>query len=250
MIRIVVGDALTKLRAMRAASIDLCLTSPPYNIGKEYEVRVEIEKYMAWIKPIAAECVRVLRPGGSLCWQIGIYVSRQKMARPATGRKSSAELLPLDYLFFPLFKELGLELRNRIIWTFGHGLHAKHRFSGRHETLLWFTKGKPSFNVSAVRERMGSVWDIPNVKSNHPEKTAHPCQFPENLAERVMAELTKPGDEVLDPFAGAGTVGVVADRMRCSATLIEMQPEYARIAEQRIRNAAPPNAQIRFLRAA
>ena len=128
------------------------------------------------------------------------------------------ELLPLDIEFAPLFRAQKLQLRNRIVWHFGHGLHTKRRFSGRYEVVMWYTKTKDYvFNLDAVRipakypgkrhfkgpkagELSGNplgknpedVWFIPNCKSNHVEKTEHPCQFPVGLIERLILALSDP----------------------------------------------------------
>ena len=109
------------------ASINLIITSPPYNIGKEYEKRISIEKYTDVQSEIIAQLYKKLRNDGSICWQVGNFVDK-------------GEVYPLDILYYPVFKKLGMKLRNRIIWKFGHGLHASKRFSGRYETILWFTK--------------------------------------------------------------------------------------------------------------
>ncbi len=127
------------LRPLPDEIFDLVVSSPPYNVGKAYEQRQAVDEYLAQMQPVLMELHRVLKPTGSLCWQVGNYVDRGKV-------------FPLDCYYYPLFKNLGLQLRNRIIWRFGHGLHASKRFSGRYETLLWFTKS-PSykFNLDAVR---------------------------------------------------------------------------------------------------
>jgi adenine-specific DNA-methyltransferase len=117
----------------------LVITSPPYNIGKPYESRKALDAYLAWQKGIIKESVRVLKPTGSLVWQVGNYVD-------------NGEILPLDLLLFPIFTAFGLRLRNRIVWAFEHGLHAKRRFSGRYEVALWFTKSDEyTFNLDSVR---------------------------------------------------------------------------------------------------
>ena len=121
------GNSLDILRRCPDGFASLIITSPPYNIGKEYETQTKLDRYLQDIEPILEEVVRVLSPHGSLCWQVGNYVEK-------------SEVFPLDMLFYPVFKKLGLQLRNRIIWTFEHGLHCSVRFSGRYETLLWFTK--------------------------------------------------------------------------------------------------------------
>jgi len=165
-----------------------------------------------------------------------------------------------------------LFLRNRIIWHFGHGLHASNRFSGRYETILWFTKSKDyTFNLDAVRvpskypgkrhykgPRKGQVsgnpkgknpsdiwelmvkewdegfWDIPNVKSNHPEKTIHPCQFPVELVERCVLALTNEGDWVLDPYTGVGSSLIAAIKQNRRALGSEKEANYIDIAQERI----------------
>lgn len=203
--------------------------------------------------------MRLLTPTGSLCWQVGNYVD-------------NGEVFPLDIYFYPLFKQLGLVLRNRIIWHFEHGLHASRRLSGRYETLLWFTKGDNYvFNLDAVRvpakypgkrhykgEKRGlpsgnplgknpsdfwsfladewrsEVFDIPNVKANHPEKTSHPCQFPIELVERCVLALTNEDDCVLDPFAGAGSTLIAALKNNRRALGIDREAEYCVLAKQRI----------------
>ncbi|MBI2967969.1 MAG: site-specific DNA-methyltransferase [Bacteroidetes bacterium] len=229
------GSSLEFLKEIPDEAIKLIITSPPYNVGKEYETKQSIEKYLQEQEPIIDELVRILDSTGSLCWQVGNYVE-------------SGEIFPLDMYYYPVFKSKGLQLRNRIIWHFGHGLHASKRFSGRYETLLWFTKSDTyTFNLDSIRvpskypgkthfkgEKRGlpsgnplgknpsdiwefvaqewkkAMWNIPNVKANHPEKTIHPCQFPIELVERCILALTNENDWILDPYAGVGSVMVAA----------------------------------------
>src|SRR5262249_7199240 len=113
-----VEDFLTELP--REPIFDLVVTSPPYNLGKEYEKRDELRKYKSWQKQIIDEIVPRLKPSASICWQVGNFVD-------------NGQIVPLDIEFAPIFREHGLQLRNRIIWHFGHGLHTKRRFSGRYE---------------------------------------------------------------------------------------------------------------------
>lgn len=254
------GDTLKTLGGMPAGCAKLVITSPPYNIGKEYEAREELEHYLKSLRPILAEVVRVLSDGGSLCWQVGNYVEE-------------SEVFPLDIYFYPIFKDLGLQLRNRIVWHFEHGLHCSVRFSGRYETLLWFTKGKDyTFNLDAVRvpskypgktnfrpgpaygkpsgnplgknpsdvwklmahEWEVGLWDIPNVKANHPEKTIHPCQFPIELVERCVLAFTNEGDLVLDPFSGVASALLAALKHDRRAMGIEKEAAYVKEAKKRI----------------
>ena len=218
------GDCLELLSKLPDQSIDLVITSPPYCVGMEYERARSVADFVEAHKKILPEIVRVTKPGGSICWQVGYHISNRVA-------------YPLDYAVFSILSDRkDVHLRNRIVWSFGHGLHNTTRFSGRHETLLWFTKGREySFNLDAVRVRQkypgkrhykgpskgqfsgnpkgknpGDVWDIPNVKGNHIEKSGHPCQFPVALVQRLIKALCPDGGLVLDPYMGVGSAGVAA----------------------------------------
>jgi adenine-specific DNA-methyltransferase len=197
------GDCLDLLSQIPDGFVKLVVTSPPYNLGKPYEDRLDLDEYLAQQNQVIKECVRVLNDKGSICWQVGNYVN-------------NGEIVPLDLVLYPIFSSLQLHLRNRIVWHFEHGLHASKRFSGRYEVALWFTKSNDyTYNLDAVRvpqkypdkkyfkgpkkgelsgnplgKNPGDVWDIPNVKANHVEKTLHPCQFPVELIERLVLSMT------------------------------------------------------------
>jgi adenine-specific DNA-methyltransferase len=257
------NDAMEFLSTVPSETVQLVVSSPPYNIGKPYESRRELEEYLAWQLAVLRECVRVLKPGGSLCWEVGNYVEQ-------------GEVYPLDVFFYRLIREeIGLRLRNRVIWHFEHGLHAKRRFSGRYEVVLWFTKGDSyTFNLDAVRvpqkypgkrhykgpnkgkpsaNPLGKnpgdlwaivaedwereIWDIPNVKANHPEKTIHPCQFPIELVERLVLALTVLGDVVLDPFMGVGSTLIAALLHGRRAVGVDKEEAYVQVARNRILQA-------------
>lgn len=266
------GSCLDAVREIPAESIQLIITSPPYNVGKSYERSTALEEYLETIKPILDELVRLLSPQGSLCWQVGNYVEK-------------GEVFPLDIFYYSILKELGLHLRNRIIWYFNHGLHASKRFSGRYETILWFTKTKEyKFNLDAVRvpskypgkrhfkgPKKGlpscnpkgknpsdiweivaqdwekELWDIPNVKSNHPEKTIHPCQFPIELVQRCVLALTDEDDWVLDPFVGVGSALIGALIHNRRAMGCEKEPAYIETAKKRIQDYYAGTLRIRPL---
>ncbi len=240
-------DNLKYMRTLANESMHLIVTSPPYNLGKEYEKKTSNEVYIEQQSAAIAEAFRLLHPRGSICWQVGNFVD-------------DGEIYPLDILLYQKFKDLGLKLRNRIIWTFGHGLHCQNRFSGRHETILWFTKGDDyTFNLDPVRipskypdkkhfkgpkrgqyssnplgKNPSDVWDIPNVKANHVEKLEHPCQFPVGLVERLVLALTKKGDSVLDPYLGVGSTAIAALKNNRHAYGCDIMEEYVEIALQRI----------------
>jgi adenine-specific DNA-methyltransferase len=227
---------------------NLIITSPPYNLGKEYEVRTQIDEYLAWQSRIIQKTIGLMAPSGSICWQVGNYVE-------------NGSIEPLDLLLHHYFSDQGLRLRNRIIWHFGHGLHCQKRFSGRYEVVLWYTNGDDYvFNLDAVRvpskyprkkyfkgPRAGQyssnplgknpedVWDnIPNVKANHIEKTEHPCQFPIGLPERLILALSNEGDTVFDPFCGVGSTGAAAALHGRFFWGCDTVPEYLVQARERI----------------
>jgi len=128
-VTIIEGDAMSSLDQVPDGSIKLAVTSPPYNIGKEYErdERRTLEEYLAWIAPIIDKLCDKVSHDGSICWQTGNFIE-------------DGELFPLGIFFYEMFRKNGFKLRNRIIWHFNFGLHAQRRFSGRYETLLWWTK--------------------------------------------------------------------------------------------------------------
>ncbi|MHB1233041.1 MAG: DNA-methyltransferase [Burkholderiales bacterium] len=244
------GDCLDFLRNTPDQAFQLIVTSPPYNLGKEYEKRIHLDDYLRQQQRVIAECVRTLSASGSICWQVGNFVHK-------------GEIVPLDAVLYPVFRDLGLKLRNRIIWHFEHGLHCSKRLSGRYETLLWFTKSDDyHFNLDPIRvpqkypgkkhfkgpkagqyscnplgKNPGDVWVIPNVKSNHVEKTSHPCQFPVELIERLVLSMTAPGDWVFDPFVGVGSSIIAAIKHGRHGTGAEILTEYVKIAEERIAKA-------------
>lgn len=253
------GDAEAFLDTIPSNSVALIVTSPPYNIGKNYEQKIALEKYLETQEKIISELYRVLREDGSICWQVGNFIQK-------------SEVYPLDIFYYEIFKNLNMFLRNRIVWHYGHGLHAKKRFSGRYETILWFSKSENYiFNLDRVRvpskypgkrhykgakkgqisgNKKGKnpsdvweivvkdwedgIWDIPNVKSNHPEKTNHPCQYPVELVERCVLALTNEDDWVLDPYAGAGTSLIAAIKNKRKAMGSEKELDYIEIAKKRI----------------
>ncbi|MGN5596004.1 DNA-methyltransferase [Stutzerimonas nitrititolerans] len=240
-------DNIEFMHALPKESMQLIVTSPPYNIGKEYEKRTSRQVYIEEQAATIAEAVRLLSPQGSICWQVGNHVD-------------DGEVFPLDILLYDLFKNHGLKLRNRIIWSFGHGLHCQKRFSGRHEAILWFTKGDDyTFNLDPVRvpskypnkkhfkgpnrgkissnplgKNPADLWEIPNVKANHVEKTIHPCQFPVALIERLVLALTNPGDNVLDPYLGVGSSAIAALKHGRHAYGCDVMPEYVDVARDRV----------------
>jgi adenine-specific DNA-methyltransferase len=242
------GDRLKMLREIPDGSARLVVTSPPYNIGKSYEKVITLDDYLAAQAETIKESVRALADDGSLCWQVGNHIAKD------------GEVFALDTLIYPICKSLGLKMRNRIIWHFEHGLHCTKRFSGRYETIIWFTKsdnyifnldpvrvpqkypGKREYKGANVGKLSGNplgknpadVWILPNVKNNHVEKTIHPCQFPVELIERLVLSMTNVGDLVIDPYMGVASAlcaAVKHDRRGAGADLVQ---EYLDVARERV----------------
>ena len=243
------GSCMDLIRDIPDNTIQLVITSPPYNIGKEYEKKMDMERYLFEQEKIIKQCYRILSDSGSICWQVGNFVHR-------------GQIIPLDIVLYPLFDKLGLKMRNRIIWNFEHGLHCSKRFSGRYETIIWFTKSDQyTFNLDPVRvpqkypqkkyfkgpkvgqyscnplgKNPGDLWQIPNVKHNHPEKTQHPCQFPVELVERLVLSMTHPGERVFDPFLGTGTTIIAALKNGRKGIGAEIGPQYIEIIQNRLKD--------------
>ncbi len=254
------GNAYEFLCTLPSGLAQLIITSPPYNVGKEYETRVKIQEYLSKQEKVIDELVRILSDKGSICWQVGNYVE-------------NGESFPLDIFYYGLFKDRGLKLRNRIIWRYNHGLHMSKRFSGRYETILWFTKGDDYiFNLDSVRvpskypgkrshkgsnkgkpsgNPMGKnpsdiwdivveqweeeVWEIPQVKAAHPEKTEHPAQYPIELVERCVLALTNEDDWILDPYCGVGSSLIAGLKHNCKVIGCDKEIHYIEIAKERIK---------------
>ena len=242
-------DRMKLLKKLKDNSVQLIITSPPYNIGKSYEKRIPLNEYIEQQEETLIECYRVLKDKGSLCWQIGNYIDWK------------SNMTPLDIPIFNICNDLGLKLRNRIVWHYGHGLHSSNKFSGRYQTIMWFSKSdKYIFNLDAVRvpqkypgklsykgpnkgkysgningKNPSDVWGIPNIKSNHIEKTIHPCQFPIELAERLILALSNKNDLVVDPYMGVGTTLCAALKNRRRSAGSEIKKKYVNIAKKRIK---------------
>lgn len=255
------GDVNDFIPTIPDGSVKLIVTSPPYNIGKEYEVRISIEKYLEQQEYTLKALYQKLSADGSICWQVGNFVE-------------DSEVFPLDVFYYQIFKKnLNMKLRNRIIWHFGHGLHASKRFSGRYEVMLWFTKsdnytfnldsvrvpskypgkthfkpgknyGKPSGNPLGknpsdiweflIDEWETGRWDVPNCKSNHPEKTKHPAQFPIEIVERCVLAFTDENDWVFDPYAGVGSSLIAAVKNNRKFLGAEKEISYIKMAKERV----------------
>ncbi len=244
---IFLGDTRALLATIPDGTVDLVVSSPPYNLGKEYESRVALDHYVAEQAEVLRECCRILKATGSIFWQVGSY-------------SEDGMLIPLDIRLFPVLESLKMRPRNRIVWARQHGLHGRRKFSCRYETILWFTKSDDfTFNLDAIRvpqkyqnkkahkgdrkgeytchpdgKNPGDIWVFRNVKHNHEEQTIHPCQFPEDLIARIVLAATNEGEIVFDPYMGTGTVAVVARDLQRRFIGAELDPKYHKVAERRL----------------
>lgn len=255
-------DAFDFIKTIPDESIDMVFTSPPYFMGKDYDKSKNYGDFLEEHKALFPEIVRITKEWGSICWQIGYHVSKNS-------------IMPLDWLVFSaiesFLKNGTLKLRNRINWQFWHGLHASRRFSGRHEVILWFTKWDSySFNLDSIRipqkypgkkhskgakkweysgnplgKNPGDVWDIPNVKAHHIEKTNHPCQFPIALVQRFVKAVVPDKGIVFDPFMGSGSTGVASLLEGRYFIGSEMEQSYCDIAQKRCEEAKEWTIQYR-----
>lgn len=253
------GDCVDFLANLPSECIDLTITSPPYFMGKDYDKSTKIEDFIDFHKRLLPEIVRVTKKGGNICWQVGHHVK-------------NGIATPLDFVIHGIcINYIDIFLRNRIIWTYGHGLHGSKRFSGRHESVLWYTKGddyyfdldsirvpqkypgkryykgkkKGEYSGNPLGKNPSDVWEIPNIKANHIEKTDHPCQFPIALAQRLVRALCPNDGKVFDPFMGSGATGIAAILEKRRFIGCEIDKKYYRLSKDRCKQALSKNIKYR-----
>jgi site-specific DNA-methyltransferase (adenine-specific) len=216
--------------------IDLVFTSPPYNVGKEYDDNMTLDAYLDLIKRVGSEVYRVLKPGGRFVVNVANL-----------GRKP---YIPLHAYFYQIHAEIGFLPMGEIIWQKGRGANGScawgswrsaraPRLRDVHEYLLVFAKGsytrpeKGESNLSAdeFTESTLSVWEILPVSA---KKVGHPAPFPVELASRVIKLYSYVDDVVLDPFIGSGTTAIAAKKQGRHYVGFDISPEYCRLAEERI----------------
>ncbi|MBL9150363.1 MAG: site-specific DNA-methyltransferase [Phycisphaerae bacterium] len=249
-IEIAQADCLAVMRGLPDCCADLIVTSPPYNIGKEYEHRRTLDDYLAWCREWLRELHRIARPSASFWLNLGYCEVAQR------GRA-----VPLPYLMWDLSP---FYLLQEVVWHYGAGVASRLAFSPRNEKFLWFVKDADSytFNLDAVRDpdvkypkqkkngklkcnplgkNPGDVWYFPKVTSGanraSPERTAHPAQFPLAVIDRIVKACSNPGDLVFDPFMGSGTTAEAASANDRTVAGSEMRADYVKIARDRLMRA-------------
>jgi len=238
-----------KLLKQSGVNIDATITSPPYNIGKEYEKVMPINNFVEWLAEISNNIFEITKSNGSYLLNIGY------LEVPEKGRA-----IPITYLIWDKIK---FYLNQEIIWNYGAGVAAKNYLSPRNEKILWYIKDKENytFNLDDIRDpdvkypnqkkkgklrcntlgkNPSDVWQIAKVTSgtnrSPDERTSHPAQFPVDLISRMVMGFTNKGDFVLDPFMGSGTTAEVCMSNNRFSLGFEIREDYCKTIVDRLEN--------------
>ncbi len=256
------GDCLELMANLPDGVLPLTVTSPPYNIGKEYESIVEMEDYLDWCESWISQVHRITSCDGSFWLNLG-YVPLQ----------SRAKAIPIPYL---LWERVPFFLIQEVVWNYGAGVAARHSFSPRNEKFLWYVKDPDDyvFDLDAVRDpnvkypnqkkngklkcnplgkNPTDVWQFPKVTSgknrSSKERTPHPAQFPLAVVERIVKACSRPGDVILDPFSGSGSLIEAALRNDRLAVGFEINADYVELSASRIETYLRKQKQSQLQRA-
>ena len=244
-------DAIDSMSHLPANMFDLIITSPPYNIGKEYETPMPLSDYIDWSEKWINQVYHLCKPFGAMWLNLG-YIEV-----PGRGRA-----VPISYL---IWEKLPFFLLQEVVWNYGAGVSTKKVFSPRNEKFLWLAKSpdKYTFNLDAVRDpntkypnqkkngksrvnplgkNPTDVWQFPKVTTGQGligrrasrERTKHPAQFPLAVIDRIVKASSNPGDVVFDPFIGSGTTAEAAMMNGRKAVGFEIRSEYIDIAVERL----------------
>jgi len=227
-----------KMEEIPDNSIHLMVTSPPYNVGKEYDENLTLNEYREFLRKVWSEVKRVLVPGGRACINIANL-----------GRKP---YIPLHVFIVEDMLDLGFLMRGEIIWNkgasgspstaWGSWLSAKNPvLRDVHEYILVFSKGmfsrgnlrrKSTISKEEFLEFTKSVWTLPAEPAT---KIGHPAPFPVELPYRLIQLYTFEGEIVLDPFMGSGQTAIAAVKTRRHYVGYDINEEYTKLAERRIK---------------
>ena len=255
---VVVGDSLALLKYLPEGCVDLVHTSPPYNIDKQYQSgKPDLssqETYREFLETAIGEIKRTLRPNGSAFWQTGYTQAQGGIP---------GDLLPIDMLTHQYFKgnPYPAALWDRIIWRYFGGMAFKKKLTNKHETILWYVKpdgrtAEPCFEVDQIREKSkeldkrnnfwgrnpGNVWEVDRVAFGAIEQSSHIAVFPEEISEKLVRACSRPGNLLLDPFSGSGTLPKVARSLGRRWLAMEISEAYALEAARRLGYQQPSEA--------
>lgn len=243
------ADTTNLMALLPPDSINLIVTSPPYNIGKEYETVMDIQKYVEWTKAWTKGIPRVLTRSGAFWLNLGYVKFDDK-----------AKALPLPYL---LWDKIDLHLIQEVVWNYGAGVAGKRFLSPRNEKWLWYVMDSENytFNLDAIRDpdvkyptqkkngklrcntigkNPSDVWQIAKVTSgtdrSSPERTPHPAQFPTDLIDRIILGFSNEEETVLDPFLGSGSTAISCLKHNRKVIGFEIREDYCSVAAKRIKD--------------
>ncbi|HHY10063.1 MAG TPA: site-specific DNA-methyltransferase [Firmicutes bacterium] len=217
-------------------TIGLAFTSPPYNVGKEYDEDLDLEEYFRLILAVAQEVYRVLVPGGRYVVNIANL-----------GRKP---YIPLHSFFYFIHTHVGFLPAGEIIWQKGKGMQGScawgswqsakaPRLRDLHEYLLVFAKGdfsRPDRGISDIsrEEFMAATLSVWEIAPERASRVGHPAPFPVRLADRVLRLFSYKDDVILDPFVGSGTTCVAAQLTGRMYVGYDIEPAYCATAKERL----------------
>lgn len=243
-------DCLEAFSAVANCQVDTCITSPPYNIGKEYEQALTLSEYVLWCEKWLNEVYRVARENGAFWLNLGY--------NKIEGR---GHAVPLPYL---LWDKTPFFLMQEVVWNYGAGVSARKFLSPRNEKFLWYVKDQDnySFNLDDIRDpdvkypnqkkngklrcnsigkNPSDVWSVAKVTSgknrSSSERAPHPAQFPLDIIDRIVKGFSNLGDLILDPFMGSGTTAVSSVRNGRFAIGFEINEVYIDYASKRAAEA-------------
>ena len=243
-------DCIEAMRKINSSCINLTITSPPYNIGKEYEKVLPLEKYLSWAHEWMNEIYRITTNDGAFFLNIGY------LEIPFKGLA-----VPLAYL---LWDKTPFYFIQEIVWNYGAGVACSNKLSPRNEKILWYVKNNKryTFNLDDIRDKNvkypnqkkngklrcntlgknpSDVWQIAKVTSGKnrasPERTPHPAQFPTDLIVRIIKGFSNKNDIILDPFIGSGTVADVAIKNERLVIGFDIEEKYLKYAIRRFNNS-------------
>lgn len=217
-------------------SIALAFTSPPYNVGKDYDENMSLGEYLHLIQQVGKEVYRVLVPGGRYVINIANL-----------GRKP---YIPLHFYIYEIHNKVGFMPMGEIIWQKAKGANGNcawgswnsaksPRLRDVHEYLIIFAKkrfSRPDKGISDItpQEFMESTLSVWHIAPESAKRVGHPAPFPVELASRVIKLYSYVGDVILDPFTGSGTTCVAAVKLNRHYVGYDIDAEYIKLAEQRI----------------
>jgi site-specific DNA-methyltransferase (adenine-specific) len=235
------GHTSEQMPELADNSVALMVTSPPYNVGKDYDDDLSLDEYLELLSRVFAETYRVLEPGGRACMNIA-----------NVGRKP---YVPLASHVNMLMNDLGYLMRGEILWVKGKGATGSCAWGSwqsaknpvlrdLHEYVLVYSKGrfdrvkegKSTIGRDEFMRNTLSVWEFPPESAT---KIGHPAPFPEELPRRLIELYTYEDDLVLDPFCGAGTTCVAAEKLGRKWVGYDINEEYLKIARRRMEDATP-----------